>query len=166
MGRIVPFSDKEKAYIRKHLPQSTCAQVARDLGREKSGIAKYAKRNGIPYDQRKVEQIRAGDLKPENRSKEWREKISKSRKEIFRKERMRLKWGLPQRTRLSVDRMPRMTKDVRLQLKYRCDYVLEDLRHSQNADPYAVYYDSETKRSKKEAYFTEKYGFKFIPLND
>lgn len=166
MGRMVPFSEKEKAYIHEHLPRSTCAQVARELGRGKSGVAKYAKRNGIHYDQGKVEQIKAGDIKPEKRGKEWRKKISESRKEIFRKERMRLKWGLAQRTRLSIDRMPRKTKDVRLQLKYRCDYVLEDIRHSQNANPYNIYYDSETRRSPNEAYFAEKYGFKFIPLDE
>lgn len=165
MKKHTKLTDEEKAYIREHLPQSTCVQVAKRLGRTPSAVAKYAKRHGVSYNKALVAQIKAANITSVNWSEEHAKKISDAIKEKFRKDRRRLNWGLEQKTKWNVERLPRAITDARARLKWRHNYVMDDLR-IRHDDPYNIYYDSETKRTPNEAYFTKKYGFKFIPLEE
>ena len=161
MRKYKRLTDEEKAYIREHLPQSTYAQVARELGRLSATVAWFDRKNGIGYSEAAVRSIRGANFRNENnRAREARmKKMSETRKEMFAKERRRAKWGLAQRTKIrACATAPSKVIIARSNLKIRHNYVLEDCR-AFNAPPYNIYYDSETRRSKNEAYYTEKYGF-------
>ncbi len=163
----VRITEEEDAYIREHLPHSTYTQVARDLGRHRDTVSDYAARHGIPYSKEAGRRAAteafwlAWKIKGESISK----KISETRKEIFRKERMRIRWGLEQRTRCVVKPMPKRIRMARGELKRRRDYIVEDC-HFFDSDPYVIYYDSKTRRTPNEDYFVQKYGFKFLPLDE
>lgn len=42
-----PFDDKEIAYVEKHYPRFSCAEIARKLGRSQRGVEKLVKRIGL-----------------------------------------------------------------------------------------------------------------------
>lgn len=166
MRKYNKLTDEEKAYIREHLPQSTYAQVARELDRRHATVAYFAHQNGIENSKAAVRSACGEHLRSESsRDREARfAKMAETRKNIIAKERRRVKWGLEQRTKIKACAMPRDVRVVRYNLRARCDYVLENCRVI-GGDPYNIYYDSETRRSPNEAYFAEKYGFKFTPLD-
>lgn len=167
MRKYKRLTDEEKAYIREHLPRSTYAQVARELDRRRNTVAEFAHRNGIEHSEAAVRLACSAYIKNQSsRDREARmKKMSETRKEMFAKECRRAKWGIAQQTKLRVcAAAPSKVMQARYNLERQHNYVLEDCR-AFNASPYNIYYDSETKRTPNEAYYTEKYGFKFIPLN-
>lgn len=167
MRKYARLTEEEKAYIREHLPQSTYAQVARELGRQSTTVIWFARRNGIEHSKAAVRLACGAHLRNESsRDRAARfKKIAETRKEMYRKERRRVKWGLERRTKINAcATAPNKVIVARHHLKSQRSYVLEDCR-AFNGNPYNVYYDSETMRSPNEAYYTEKYGFKFIPLD-
>lgn len=163
MRKYNKFTEKEKAYIREHLPQSTYAQVARDLGRPAVSVLQHARAHGISHNKALANRIKGANLE---HSERLNAKVSEAIQEKYRKERLRLKWGLEQKTKWRVGRAPKRVVVARSRLKCNYNYVLENLQLCYDANPYAIYYDSETRRSPNEAYFTEKYGFKFLPLDE
>lgn len=161
------LTDEEKTYIREHAPKSTYAQVARELRRRYTAVAYYARQNEIENSKAAVRLACSAYLGNESsRDREARfKKMAETRKEMFRKERRRAKWGLEQRTKIrACAAASKAVLVARYNLKNQRNYVLEDCR-AFNASPYNIYYDSDTKRSPNEAYYTEKYRFKFIPLD-
>lgn len=163
----VRITEEEGAYIREHLPHSTYTQVARDLGRHRNVVSYYAARHGIPYSKEAGRRAatEACSLAWRTKGESISKKMSETKKEIFRKERMRFRWGLEQKTRYTVKPMPERIRMARRDLKRRRDYIMEDC-HFFDSDPYVIYYDSQTRRTPNEDYFAEKYGFKFLPLDD
>lgn len=167
MRKYARLTDEEKAYIRKHLPQSTYAQVARDLDQRYATVVHFAHHNGIENSKAAVRSACGAHIRSESsRDREARfKKMAETRKETFRKERLRAKWGLGQKTKIrACAAASKAVMVARYNLKNQHNYVLEDCR-AFDANPYNVYYDSETKRTPNEAYYAEKYGFKFIPLD-
>ena len=83
-------------------------------------------------------------------------------KEIYRKERMRVRWGLPQQTSLTI--LPDgFTKARRRMAEHRYlfrqkNYIVE---HGSND----IYYDEETNRSEAMESRAYLYGFRILPLN-
>lgn len=168
MRKYNKLTDEEKTYIREHAPKSTYAQVARELNRRYATVVRFAHHNGTENSKAAVRLACGAYIRNESsRDREARfKKMAETRKEMLRKERRRVKWGLDQRTKIRA--CATATKAVmvaRYNLKNQHNYVLEDCR-AFNANPYAVYYDSQTKRSSNEAYYAVKYGFKFISLDD
>ena len=167
MRKYKRLTEEEKAYIREHAPKSTYAQVARELGRRYNTVTYFARQNGTGHSEAAFRLACGAYIKNQSsRDREARmKKMSETRKEMFARERRRAKWGMEQRTKLrACAAAPHKVVIARYYLKNQHSYVLEDCR-AFSASPYNVYYDSETKRSKNEAYYTEKYGFKFIPLD-
>lgn len=89
-----------------------------------------------------------------------RKAISETRKKIFRSERRRMMAGEAQRTKLKINLLPRSTQYVVARLKNRLAYFHAD------GDPFlTLCYDQQTRRTPNEAYFTEKYGIRFVPAD-
>lgn len=94
-------------------------------------------------------------------------KRSESRKQLFRMERARQIYGLPQKTMLNVP----MTKYTRSQLCHRSNalkrgyFYMEDCREG-SGYRYVIYYDSDTKRSKLFEKNLVKDGFKVIEYEE
>lgn len=168
MRKYARLTEEEKAYIREHLPHSTYAQVARELDRRYATVVDFAHRNGIENSKAAVRLACGAHVRNESsHDREARfKKMAETRKEMFRKERRRVKWGLEQRTKVrTCAAASKAVMTARYNLKNQHSYVLEECR-AFNGNPYNIYYDSETRRSPNEAYFTEKYGFKFILLDE
>ncbi len=99
------------------------------------------------------------------RSGDWRGQISKTRKELFRKERMRERWCVEPKTRVKARAMPPKLRSLRKLLRRRQNYHTENCNFY-DSDPYVFYYDSTTKRRKDEAELIQKYGVRFEPLEE
>ncbi len=161
------LTDEEKAYILEHLPHSTYTQVGVDLGRNISTVRLFAVANGISYNKDVAHRRCSENAKRlwQTRRESLRAALSKSVREMIRKERMRENWGLERKTKFVFKRMAGRQSYVKSYLKRNYDYLV----HSGNkpdVDPLVLYYDSETKRTPNEAYFAEKYGFTFLPLDE
>lgn len=83
---------------------------------------------------------------------------SRSRKEMLEKERMRVNWGLPQRTRLKVYANHRKTT-LRADMK-RAGYIVDD------DDPDRLYYPEGLKRRTIREEHGREMGLRFYPLPD
>ena len=87
---------------------------------------------------------------------------SEQRKETIIRERMRMKWGLPRKTRLAIVVMQPYTTS---QICHRCNalkkgYILADTCSEGSGHRYMIYYDSETKRSQRFEMNCVKDGFR------
>lgn len=83
-------------------------------------------------------------------------KMSESRAELIRKERMRVKWGLPQKTRLKVFGGGKMKSCYRHILKNK-GYIVE-------RGCKVVYYDETTNRSPRSEVSARNYGIRIEPI--
>lgn len=103
-------------------------------------------------------------LKEQNprRYRAFMKRKGKQLKELYRKERMRVRWGLAQQTSLTI--LPDgFTKARRRMAEHRYlfrqkNYIVE---HGSND----IYYDEETNRSEVMEARAHLYGFKIMPLN-
>lgn len=162
------LTEGEKTYIREHLPRSTYSQVARDIGRNVSCVWRYAQRNNraASIEEGKAARRKALELYyTEENKRLHNEKIKKSIVRMIKKEHLRVRWGLEQKTNRRIDLAPYYIKRIRYRLKKQMNYVTQECRNHRRGDMYAIYYDSETRRSPREDYYTRTYGFKFIPLD-
>ena len=94
---------------------------------------------------------------PETYQKKIRE-MGETRRAIYEKERKRLKWGLPQKTRYRVKIKPvdRKVYDMRYRLKRSRNYYGDDDHVTW------LYYDSQTKRSEELEQRAKELGLKII----
>ena len=97
------------------------------------------------------------DRMSEEAFKEMHRKIGVSRKETFRKERVRVNWGFEQKTRLRVVQCPREKVLLRLNLR-RHGYEIPRASNEATITP-------DTRRSIRMEVRAEKMGIKFINLN-
>lgn len=94
--------------------------------------------------------------------RQWMQHRSEERKETYRKEKLRVRWGLEPRTRLRIlpdgytEKRKKMTQHR--YLFRRKNYIVE---HGSNN----IYYDEETNRSDVMEARAHLYGFKIMPLN-
>ena len=94
---------------------------------------------------------------PEAYQKKMRE-MGETRRAIWEKERKRLKWGLPQKTRYRVKIKPvdRKVYDIRYRLKRSRNYYVDDEHVTW------LYYDSKTMRSEELEQRAKELGLKII----
>lgn len=97
--------------------------------------------------------------------KRFRQLIEKSRatrNEMIRKERLRMRWGLPQKTRMLIFpeecRKSRKDKSIHRHLFRKFNYIVD--RGDDN-----VYYDEQTERRPIMEANAHKYGLRILPLN-
>ena len=94
--------------------------------------------------------------------KKWMQHKSEERKETYRKEKLRVRWGLEPRTHLRIlpdgytEKRKKMTQHR--YLFRRKNYIVE---YGSND----IYYDEETNRSEVMESSAHLYGFKIMPLN-
>lgn len=97
-----------------------------------------------------------------HRYRQWMKRKSEERKEAIRRERMRMKWGLPRKTRLALVVMQPYTTS---QICHRHNalkkgYILADTCEEGSGHRYMIYYDTETKRSQRFETNLVKDGFR------
>lgn len=83
------------------------------------------------------------------------QKIKESQKKLWHSERLRLRWGLPQKTKLQVVAQSRREINARNRLKRR-GYIIPERRSK------TIYYDANSNRSRRvEESCTERFHFTF-----
>ena len=90
-------------------------------------------------------------------------KRSEKRKELWRKERLRLKYGLERKTRLHIplNNIPHRAAAHKYLMIRQCNYVADPL-----GDPYVGCYDSQTQRSARREATAAKHGLKVVEADE
>lgn len=155
--------DRRRAYVREHWCEQPVSEIAKALGCHASSVYKIARKLGLGYSEEWVEN--RVKTKKRNLAKAQAEEVhargGKSRSETYRKERLRVLYGLEQRTRLKLPSLP-------LKVYYAKWYLMNKYNYFEvEGDAYAIGYDSETrripdKRKYNEEYYSKKYGVKFM----
>lgn len=104
-----------------------------------------------------IQRLKETDRRKYNRT---RRKISAARKELIRKERLREEYGLERKTKLRLGGLPHRAAAHKWAMIRLCDYFADP------ADPHAVCYDSQTRRSAKREATAERHGLHIVEGED
>ena len=126
--------------VRRLYPLHTAAETAAMLGVGKAAVLRWAARLGVRHTAETEARIREDSR--------WR--LTRRRDEL------RVMSGERQRTGFRFAAMPPRSRQAKWYLCVRYGYLEAPSR------PFALWYDRETVRTKKEAYFARKYGFEFL----
>jgi len=153
-----PIAEEKVRKILELYPTHRAKEIAAMLGIGKTAVNNYAKMHGIKHDiklQNEIYQERIYNLTNPEKKEKKRQSQSKGKKHLFKMERLRVMQGLPQKTKVRISFLPRALSLIVSKYVHKYNYFrFED-------EPYTLYYDSETRRTKTESYLTGKYGLKF-----
>ncbi len=149
-----------KAINREH------AKDTKKTCEENGHYAAMRGRKLTPEQREAIRQWRANNphplvtLKKENpqRYRRLMQKRADSRRELWRKEKLRMKYGLERQTRLRVVESPlsKAAINQRYAMERYCNYYKDP------DFPRCIFYDAETTRSEKREARARKYGFKIM----
>ena len=150
--------------VRKRFPTESAGEIAADIGVAATTISRRAKSLGVEHTTETVERLKA---KASSKlihnwipTKEQREHQSIVQKKLRRSESYRVSVGLKQKTRYHVRTVPRRTIKAMCRLRSVYNYFYDTV------DDMALYYDTETRRHKKEQYFADKYHIQFVQADE
>lgn len=75
---------------------------------------------------------------------------------MYKMDEIRVMSGLPQKTRLRMKKLTSRALNAKMYLRKKYNYFYS------KGEPFVLCFDGETKRSKKEQYYTDEFGFQFI----
>ena len=148
--------------VRRYYPTMTAREIAVKFGYSKARVTVWAERIGVRHDAATEERIRrerCERLAEARRHMDYKAAAEKRRKRREYDE-LRVMSGLKQLTRLRISSIRPASYNSRWYLERKYDYFTVE------GEPYSLYYDSGTRRCRNEAYFTEKYGLKFIKADE
>lgn len=142
--------------VRELFPTMTASEIARATGIPKTTVIRYANKIGVRHTQETIERIRRKqvDALDRGRAQTDRRMVGAKIARIWKAERVRVMSGQPQRTRLRIKTMPKRISGAMWYLANRYNYIYENGRAT-------MYYDAMTRRCKREAYYTNRYGIHF-----
>jgi hypothetical protein len=100
------------------------------------------------------------------RYRQWMKNKSHARKEVIRKEKLRVKYGLERKTRLRCIVMVKYTRSqvCRRYNALRRGYILMQDCSDEGGERYNIYYDEQTQRSEAFEQNLQQDGFHVLPL--
>ena len=148
--------------VRRLYPEHTAAETAAMLGVGKATVLRWAARLGVRHTAGTEARIRA-----ENRARLEAARPRIDRKAASarwrltrRRDELRVMSGERQRTGFRFAAMPPRARQAKWYLCVRYGYLEASSR------PFALWYDRETVRTRREAYFAKRYGFEFSELKE
>ena len=102
--------------IERLAPTHSWTEIAQMIGITKSRVAKFAAFYGFRHTQETEEAIRQRKIQTVVNAPwtdERRQRISESVNATRRQEKLRIRWGLPQKTKLKIEKMPTRIKRIR-----------------------------------------------------
>ena len=131
--------------LRGHAPSEACQEATRKMWAEGFHPMKHLK------------------AKNPRRYRMVLRKLSEKRKELWHKERLRLKYGLERKTRLHIplNNIPHRAAAHKYLMIRQCNYFADPL-----GDPYVVCYDSQTQRSARREATAAKHGLKVVEADE
>lgn len=151
-----PISEEVKERIKEMYRDMSDREISRALHLSKSTVGKYAKRMGLQHADGLIEAKMAHREKPTKITESMRQRISARKKAVYESELRRKVLGLPVRTKYKYSLLSKSAKQACRYLCYGRGYFRDE------DDDWVLYYDEETRRSPNEAYFLEKYRFRFV----
>lgn len=152
------ISEEHKAEIVRLYPTMTAREISDQLGLTMSSVIWQAKRQGLVHNeetQRRIKDIRYSSLK-----RYWNEetyaKNGKRHHLLYKREEIRVMSGKPQQTNIKLRKLTQRALTAKTYLRKTHNYFYS------KGEPFVLCYDSETKRSKKEEYYADKFGFVFV----
>lgn len=148
---------EHEALVREWFPTMSGKEMEARFGILKGRAEKIAKELGVRHTPGTVERLRRKTMGNLVRGRETRDvmKGARKRKRTYREEELRVCEGKPQLTRLRLRKLPCRVYKAKHYLVGRYNYFAVE------GEPYVLGYDGETRRCRREAYFSRKYGLAF-----
>lgn len=131
-----------------------------EKARESNRILGYPAKNTYIKDSELGRKKGLAKLLALSKDKDWQkiraEKTAKTLREIYKQEKRRILFGLPQETKYRLVRTPAGKVNVRSKMRKK-GYIAEKMGNT-------IYYTNETKRSLKQEDTAKKWGLKVIPI--
>ena len=166
-GTYRRWTADELQYLKEHFPTDENADIAKAIGRTVYSVGMKAFKLGLLKSHAFVgaKMSIIGKEKWQDKSEEeraqWRANIGDGKRRAYDAERRRVLFGLPQKTKHVIHLSGRAKRYYRIHLRYKFGYICP------LDEPGAAYYGEDTCRSAKaEKYGAEKYGIKFLPIED
>lgn len=143
--------------VRRCYPVMTTREIADRYGIGYGRVNKIARELGVrhgPEVQARQERERNARLAAARANNDFAA-IAAKRKRRKHYDELRVMSGLKPLTRLRLKTMPTKAYKAKWYLCRKWGYTTAD------GEPYTLYYDGTTRRSKNESYYTKKYGLKF-----
>lgn len=153
------FTAEQLRWLADAYPCTKDAELCAVLGMHRDTLHKYARLHGLQKSPEYIKkQCRLVPGHKYTATPEVRAKISNARRELYKAERRRTLFGLPQRTRLRVGRQDRKKANCRYRM--RCNGYVE-LPGEKNV----LFYPSEDMRHPRAEANAARYGLKILPLD-
>lgn len=143
----------------KYYPHHSAGEISKMFSVNKSCISRVAARLNIVHTPDTTVRLRQKGIDARRRAltPEVIARRGKSISRAYRKEYFRANSGMPTKTKLKLQRIPRNVQHALWCLRTKYDYSSD----ASIGGPYTLYYDSQTRRNPREAYYTCRYGIKF-----
>lgn len=160
------YTQEDVETVRRCYPTMTYKEISSAYGYSQAWMCRVVKSLDISHDEATWERIKKMKRMTmlEARRHVRNENMSKARKSLWRKERMRVMEGRPQLTRLHFRPTTKRAAMAKYKLMWKYGYIRSD------SEPYTLFYDSKTERRLgtryDEAYYTKKYHIIFKEAED
>lgn len=148
--------------VRKWFPTMSGLEMQRRFGIRKGRAEKIARELGVKHTPETLQRFHEKavyNLTHDAHNRDYM-RGARKRKRMQREDELRVSEGKPQLTRLKVRKMPGRIYRIKWYLKNKYDYFdVED-------ELYTLGYDKRTRRCVNEAYYIERYGFKFMEAEE
>lgn len=154
------ISDEHKSEIKRLYPIMSVGEISDFLGITKSSVIWQAKKQGLVHNeetQRRIKERKYSSLK-----RYWNEetyaKNGRRHNLLYKREELRVMSGKPQQSNIKLRKLTRRALTAKMYLRKSHNYFYS------KDEPFVLCYDNETKRSKKEGYYADKFGFSFVSV--
>ena len=158
---FLEFKRKEKEYKHKVVmelyPTRSATEIGKILGVTKAAVNNMARRLGVKHNE-DVQNTLCRKYIEMSQQKDVQERRVASLKETIRKDKIRVIYGLPQKTKRKFRTIPNRFLCARNYLVKTYNYFYD----KSYGELLTIFYDSETRRlpHDREKYYTERYGIK------
>lgn len=164
---VIPYYREQGKELKRILIENyhsmPICELAKKIGKSQKYTCEMAKRLGLRHtEEEKAEILESARHRMHafNKSADFKRKRVEAQRESIKKERLRMRYGLRQKTGMKLSELPRNVIIVKCRLRGLRQYF--DIE----GEPYSVGYDSNTKRSPQEQYYTKRYGLEFFEVED
>lgn len=154
------ISEETKAEIARLYPTKTAREICGLLGITMSSVIWQAKKLGLTHNDETKRRIRQNRHSPLKRywNEETYAKNGKKHHLLYKREELRVMSGKPQQTCIRLRKLTSKALNAKIYLRKSHNYFYS------KGEPFVLCYDNETKRSKKEEYYANKFGFTFVSV--
>lgn len=152
------ISEEQKKEIIRLYPTMSVKEIAETVGVSMSSVIWQANKNSLKHNdetQQRINKSKASSLRRYWNDEKYTTKGKKLHK-MYKMEYFRVMSGIPQTTKLRLRKLSPKALNAKMYLRKKYNYFYS------KGEPLVLCYDDETTRSKREEYYTDKFGFSFV----